>query len=568
MKTRPSRANRSKAPAWFLLTWILVSFSSAATRAGPAPTEPPSSSSRLATLSPVEGVTSALGLPPAATVLRLEEASLAGIRSRLEGRLLIPRQQGGALSLDLERFEVLPPGAVIRVTRDHGTEALPVDVILFRGKVTGDSSSRAVVSFSRLGLLGMVESGGARSVLAPAWAFPREPGETPLLAICPDDSAPSHFGSFLCGTDDRPPADFARGQAGDARAVVTNATPLSATVAIDCDFDFYTALGSDAVAAADYVITLMGVISTLYEEQVATSLGVFDLHVWSTPDPYASATTSYAKLALFAIRWNAERADVVRDVAVLLAGTHIGGIAAGVGSLGQRDGAYVVCGLQGSYTYPTPSPTWDVFSLSHEMGHIFGSPHTHSCWWQEHGYTPSGALLDTCYVAKCAENQESYCYSGPLGSLGTASCGHTGFVPPDKGTLMSYCHTNPGWVDNVRLEFHPACRTMIRLGAEAALGANHAAPISRALLAPPIPNPASDATTLRFWLPRAGRASLEILDISGRRLWRTEADLAAGIHDQRWDGRSSRGARVSAGLYFVRLSTPWGDRMGRLVRLR
>jgi hypothetical protein len=105
-------------------------------------------------------------------------------------------------------------------------------------------------------------------------------------------------------------------------------------------------------------------------------------------------------------------------------------------------------------------------------------------------------------------------------------------------------------------------------GAESALGANHAAPISRAWLAHPIPNPGSDATILRFCLPSAGRASLEILDISGRRLWRTEADLGPGLHDQRWDGRSSPGVWVSAGLYFVRLSTPWGNDAERLVRLR
>ncbi|OGF04379.1 MAG: hypothetical protein A2W00_12690 [Candidatus Eisenbacteria bacterium RBG_16_71_46] len=86
-------------------------------------------------------------------------------------------------------------------------------------------------------------------------------------------------------------------------------------------------------------------------------------------------------------------------------------------------------------------------------------------------------------------------------------------------------------------------------------------------LARPAPNPGTGTTLLRFSLPRAGGARLEILDLSGRRRWHTEAEWAAGPHEWRWDGRGERGGRVAAGLYFVRLLTPWGDRMERLVWL-
>jgi len=88
------------------------------------------------------------------------------------------------------------------------------------------------------------------------------------------------------------------------------------------------------------------------------------------------------------------------------------------------------------------------------------------------------------------------------------------------------------------------------------------------MLARPEPNPGRGTTLLRFSLPRAGRARLEIVDLSGRRVWRTEADLGAGAHEWRWDGRDGAGADAGAGLYFVRLVTPWGTRTQRLVRLR
>ncbi len=83
----------------------------------------------------------------------------------------------------------------------------------------------------------------------------------------------------------------------------------------------------------------------------------------------------------------------------------------------------------------------------------------------------------------------------------------------------------------------------------------------------PQPNPGTGATWLGFSLPAAGRARLEILDASGRRLWAREGDYAAGAQGHRWDGRTTAGGRLGAGLYFVRLVTPWGQRTQRLVWL-
>ena len=87
-------------------------------------------------------------------------------------------------------------------------------------------------------------------------------------------------------------------------------------------------------------------------------------------------------------------------------------------------------------------------------------------------------------------------------------------------------------------------------------------------LARPSPNPSRGAALLRFSLPQSGSVRLEIVDIAGRVLLRDEADRAAGEHSLRWDGSGPRGETGGAGLYFVRLTTPWGTRTQRLVRLR
>ncbi len=68
-------------------------------------------------------------------------------------------------------------------------------------------------------------------------------------------------------------------------------------------------------------------------------------------------------------------------------------------------------------------------------------------------------------------------------------------------------------------------------------------------------------------MPQTGVARVEILDLTGRRVWSSEALYVPGAHNIRWDGRASRGGAVPAGVYFVRLVTPFGERTARVARL-
>jgi aminopeptidase N len=89
-----------------------------------------------------------------------------------------------------------------------------------------------------------------------------------------------------------------------------------------------------------------------------------------------------------------------------------------------------------------------------------------------------------------------------------------------------------------------------------------------ALLAPR-PNPARAAANLAFWLPRATRARLEILDVRGARV-ATLADgpQAEGPHRLVWDGRDRGGHDAPPGLYVVRLAVGSETRTRRLVLVR
>ncbi len=99
------------------------------------------------------------------------------------------------------------------------------------------------------------------------------------------------------------------------------------------------------------------------------------------------------------------------------------------------------------------------------------------------------------------------------------------------------------------------------------LGVGVAGP-SLLALSRPQPNPAHGATLLAFSLPGEGEARLEIVDVSGRRVWARREALAAGAHAWRWPGLDAAGSAAGPGLYLVRLTTPWGVRTTRLAWMK
>ena len=69
-------------------------------------------------------------------------------------------------------------------------------------------------------------------------------------------------------------------------------------------------------------------------------------------------------------------------------------------------------------------------------------------------------------------------------------------------------------------------------------------------------SPFRDATAIRFTLSRAGRTSIDVLDVRGRRV-RPLADdwFAAGPNVVAWDGRDAAGRTAASGVYLVRVRT-------------
>ena len=83
------------------------------------------------------------------------------------------------------------------------------------------------------------------------------------------------------------------------------------------------------------------------------------------------------------------------------------------------------------------------------------------------------------------------------------------------------------------------------------------------------PNPFNPSTTIRYYLPDRARVTLEIYDVSGKRIARLVAkEQSKGSYSVEWKGRDEKGSPVTSGVYFYRLVTDKEAITKKMVMLR
>ncbi len=86
-------------------------------------------------------------------------------------------------------------------------------------------------------------------------------------------------------------------------------------------------------------------------------------------------------------------------------------------------------------------------------------------------------------------------------------------------------------------------------------------PPTATLLFAPAPNPLRESSVIRFDLAREERVTLDVYDLTGRRVARLlESRLTPGRYSVTWSGAGLGGRAAEPGLYFVRMTTAGGDR--------
>lgn len=382
-------------------------------------------------------------------VLDLDRARLALLRQVGRGQAVrlerFPFAPGATGDLVLERFEVATPDARVFVQTERGEESFPMpDVAHFRGRLEGDPDSNVYVGAQASFLVAIVRTSAGLFYLGPdgpvegSAQHVMRKSDSPLV----DELAPI---GWSCDADELPPtpADLQPVSGGPSVRPASVATSLAAAtlrdaqISIETDQEFLARFAGDVTAMSAYVTTLLGQISTIYERDTAVHLTINRIQAWTTTDPYA-ASDPMGQLNEVGDWWHANRprASYPRAVVHFMSGKPVTGGIAWLDVLCQSDfsqgghwgGGYGVTQVYGNY----PANLWDLLAIAHELGHNFGTPHTHC-------FSPP---LDQCYGG------EGGCYSGPSVNPG-----------PLGGTIMSYCHLLVGGYGNVDLRFHERCIT-------------------------------------------------------------------------------------------------------------
>ncbi len=400
--------------------------------------------------------------PPALAPFSAPEASNGpGIAFTLDGELLaelaampratlyaFPVPGMGDVTLDLRRLTLpIAPDAVLRVDGvdvPGGLAAAVGDLTVWSGSVLDLPGSRAFLSFSSSGARGFVELPVQVDRYVHLYTE-RAPDSTGAPAACrvvrsPELAALGAGGTpDICGGERVVPGsepDLDLATQGFAPPSTGALTAANCRVAIETDYQFYQRFGATP-AATTYVTQLMAAVSDQYFTDVQTTIQVAYLGLHSSAsDPWFSQDSggnSGNLLDEFRAAWNTSGWPVQANLAHFISGASLGGGIAYVGVLCNQSFGYGVSGNingnidWGTWTGAPGNFTWDFVVVAHEMGHNFGSSHTHS-------YCPP---LDLCY-ANC--NGSTVC---------------------SQGTIMSYCHTCGG-MDNIDLEFHPVCANIMR----------------------------------------------------------------------------------------------------------
>lgn len=362
----------------------------------------------------------------------------------------------GTVALDLRRIRVFSREA--RIHYGSASSAAP-QTIYFRGTVDGFPGSIAVVSFrDRAAFGGLVWLDGS------SWLL-RSPGGRPAGREM-DASAPSSATPFSCHVEEEIEA---RGNSLAIASTPFDAPPNggggggapppfshTARVAVETDWEFLQLFGGDTAAATDYIGTMFAFASSVYIDEIDTSLEVTYVEFWpgtAEDDPWTEGdyngngvVNCSDRLTEFRDYWRANRTGVERTVAHMLSGKQTGCGGSFVGVLCSSTAGFGFSGsLVGSFDPADPSlPVWDIVVVTHEIGHNFNSPHTH-CY----NSVPDSSYpdpVDTCATA-------SGCYSGatalPQGCPGSGQ---------GCGTIMSYCHLKTGGYGNISMTFGGSVR--------------------------------------------------------------------------------------------------------------
>ena len=390
----------------------------------------------------------------------------------------VDSQETPSISLDLRRADSVTQSTQFVVVDEHGEHPLQVDTgARFTGTVEGQTDAPAFVSIAPDGSIRSIIHQGGQVIVSEFQPGSRATVSSTVSRALAMDSAISER-AFDCAVEPArldlhptgaPAALMSRLSQPETSGPVTQALQSTrrADIIVDSDYEFFQKLGS-TTAAATYVADLFTYISQKYQGEISTRFNLKKVIIRNTSSDPWSANNASAMLDEVMNYWNSNASNpdrtLTRHHVHLLSGKAVSTSIAYVDTLGMQSYAYgVSAAIGGDFTPQNPQIIWDTVVVAHEIGHAFGSSHTHDYDnYSGQSLVPSpntGGAIDCCYSqtsgSQCAVALGGIQRTGFLPGAGVINGGSQG---QRNGTIMSYCHLLPGGMANTAWSFgtsHP-----------------------------------------------------------------------------------------------------------------
>jgi len=333
--------------------------------------------------------------------------------------LKIPVGNNQYIILKLEKTNVFSEEFVFKYgdTQNNNTQ----DVVFYRGIVDKKPFSSAAITVTANSIRGVISDEYGNYIISYLNEHPNK------YLLYNENALKSNIPFNGCGADILLPGKVAKTfNIEDGIKHTRKDLGDCVEIYIECDYSMYEEHNYSVNAVKEYVSALFNEVAIIYYNERINIL-LSELYVWTSPDPYRNLTNSYDLLDGFGAY---RRNDYNGRLAHLLTYRSVGdGGRAWLDVLCEsyytyernnetrHAGPYGVSTVISNTVTPFNTYSWDVFILSHELGHNFGSPHTHACKWGPDG----DEALDNCWPT------EDDCAAGP--------------EPVNGGTIMSYCNT-------------------------------------------------------------------------------------------------------------------------------
>ncbi len=239
------------------------------------------------------------------------------------------------VTLIVEEFDVLSQGSKVLTANKEGEKEVSAPRhILLRGSIEGDPESRVYIAIFQNYCLGFIQpSDDGRFLISPL-AIPHEEKAASMIVYRESEIDPTlRSKPWNCGTEELPfnqerldviakeIADFQSNPQQEPQVQQVNLM----RIAVECDYSYYVAHGSNLYNATTYAIAVLGTVCDVYLRDIKLGVTYQYLKVWTTNnDPYPG-TSPGALLGQLQQYWNENMVGQPRAATLLFSNKGGGG---------------------------------------------------------------------------------------------------------------------------------------------------------------------------------------------------------------------------------------------------